>query len=72
VSLVKTHQKLTVKPTPNRSSSDKPDPAECGFSNQKPTPTHTIPTSNDYHQRYFQKIELDLRLIIIIEAMLSQ
>jgi predicted metal-dependent hydrolase len=27
---------------------------------------------NDYHQRYSQKIESNLRLIIIIEAMLSQ
>ncbi len=43
--LVKTHQKPTVKPTPNRSPSEKPNPARCGFSNRKPTPTHTIPTS---------------------------
>jgi hypothetical protein len=33
---------------------------------------HSKEILNDYHQRYFQKIELNLRLIIIIEAMLSQ
>jgi hypothetical protein len=43
---MKTHQKPTVKPTPTQSSPEKPNPAWCGFSNRKPTPTHTIPTSN--------------------------
>jgi hypothetical protein len=47
VGLVKTHQKPTVKPTPTRSPPEKPNPAWCGFSNRKPTPTHTIPTSNE-------------------------
>ncbi len=38
-------QEHTVKLTSNRSSSEKPNPAQCGFSNRKPTPIHTIPTS---------------------------
>ncbi len=42
---MKTHQKPTVKPTPNPPEPEKPDPAWCGFSNEKPTPTHTISTS---------------------------
>jgi transposase len=33
---------------------------------------HSKEILNDYHQRYFQKTESSLRLIIIIEAMLSQ
>jgi hypothetical protein len=33
---------------------------------------HSKEILNDYHQRYSQKTELNLRLIIIIEAMLSQ
>jgi trehalose-6-phosphatase len=42
---VKTHQKPTVKPTPTHSPPEKPNPAWCGFSNRKPTPTHIISTS---------------------------
>jgi hypothetical protein len=42
---MKTHQKPTVKPTPTHSPPEKPNPAWCGFSNRKPTPTHIIPTS---------------------------
>jgi predicted metal-dependent hydrolase len=33
---------------------------------------HSKEILNDYHQKYFQKIESNLRLIIIIETMLSQ
>jgi hypothetical protein len=43
---MRTHQKPTVKPTPNPPESEKLDPAWCGFSNQKPTPIHTISTSS--------------------------
>ncbi len=43
--LVKTHQKSTVKLTSIHSPSEKLNPAWCGFSNRKPTPTHTISTS---------------------------
>ncbi len=45
MSLVKIHQKLTVKPTPTHFSSEKFNPAWCGFSNRKFTPTHIISTS---------------------------
>ncbi len=38
VVLVRTHQ----KPTPNPPESEKPNPAWCGFSNPKPTPTHIL------------------------------
>ncbi len=43
---MKTHQKPTVKPTPTHSPPEKPNPAWCGFSNRKPTPTHIISTSS--------------------------
>jgi hypothetical protein len=33
---------------------------------------HSKKILNDYHRRYFDKLESDLRLIVIIEAMLSQ
>jgi hypothetical protein len=33
---------------------------------------HSKEILNDYHQRYFEKFESKLRLIVIIEAMLSQ
>jgi hypothetical protein len=46
VGLMKTHQKPTVKPTPTHSPPEKPNPAWCGFSNRKPTPTHIISTSS--------------------------
>ncbi len=47
VILMRTHQKLTVKSTSNPPEPEKLNPAWCGFSNPKPTPTHTISTSND-------------------------
>jgi predicted GNAT family acetyltransferase len=34
--------------------------------------THSKKILNDYHRRYFTKLESNLRLIVIIEAMLSQ
>jgi hypothetical protein len=42
---MKTHQKLTVKPTSNHFSSEKFNSTRCEFSNRKLTSTHIISTS---------------------------
>jgi hypothetical protein len=47
VSLMKTHQKFTVKFTSNHSSSEKFNSIRCEFSNRKLTSIHIISTSND-------------------------
>ncbi len=54
---MKTHQKPTVKFTSNRSSSEKLNPTRCGFSNRKPTSTHTISTSICVIKKKMKKID---------------
>jgi hypothetical protein len=60
------YEKLQYKTAWTNHFSDKARYSAENFQN------HSKEILNDYHQRYFEKFDSTLKLIVIIEAMLSQ